>query len=90
MLTGSREASMPKPQYSSRTAAQGYLTRDQVMCVLTADPDTGEVRAPGAELPPDWLLEECQDLGLVTPGEKPCTWKLSPDGWDARVALLSD
>jgi len=47
------------------------------MCLLTADPDTGEVRAPGAEVLPDWLLEECQDLGLVTPGEKPGVWKLS-------------
>ncbi|WP_376957752.1 hypothetical protein ABNQ39_11525 [Azospirillum sp. A26] len=81
---------MPKPQYSNRSAVQRHLTQDQVLCLLAASPDTGEICAQRDPILPGWLLVECYDLGLVMPGEEPGTWKLSPDGWDARIALLSD
>ncbi|PWC48137.1 hypothetical protein TSA6c_17020 [Azospirillum sp. TSA6c] len=71
---------MSKPQCSSRTATLGYLTQDQILCLLTADLDTGEICAQRDTIPPGWLLVECYDLGLVTPGESPGVWKLSPDG----------
>lgn len=80
---------MPKPQYSNLRAVEGYLTRDQILLLLTAT-DTGEVQGASPLETPEWLFAECHDLGLITPGNRPGVWKLSPDGWDARVALLSD
>ncbi|TWA76869.1 hypothetical protein FBZ83_11710 [Azospirillum brasilense] len=82
---------MPKPQYSSRLMVQGYLTQDQIMLLLTADPGTGEVYTQSADAPcaaPEWLVVECHDRGLITPGDGPGRWRLSPDGWDAWNALL--
>ncbi|MFC5358821.1 hypothetical protein, partial [Azospirillum himalayense] len=60
----------------------GYLTREQILLLLTADPGSGEVYAP------DWLIEDCHDRGLITPGDGPGRWRLSGDGWDAWNALL--
>lgn len=79
---------MPKPEYSSRVMVQGYLTQDQILLLLTADPETGHVcvAEPGGSL--EWLIAECYDLGLINPGNGPGTWRLSRDGWDAWNALL--
>ncbi|QCO07428.1 hypothetical protein [Azospirillum argentinense] len=82
---------MPKPQYSSRLMVQGYLTQDQILLLLTADPGTGEVYTQSAHAPcaaPEWLVVECHDRGLITPGDGPGRWRLSGDGWDAWNALL--
>lgn len=88
MLAITREASMPKPQYSARVHVQATLSQDQILCLLTADAE-GDVYPDGAEIP-DWLIGECEDLGLVTPGHCPGVWRMTDDGRDARAALLSD
>jgi hypothetical protein len=80
---------MTKPQYSSLRAVEGYLTRDQIFLLLTAS-DTGEIQGTAPPETPEWLFVECHNLGLITPGERPGVWKLTPDGWDARVALLTE
>lgn len=79
---------MPRLRYSSLSDIRSHLSQDQILLLLTADPDTGEVCAmkPGWSL--EWLIEECQDLGLITPGDGPGRWRLSRDGWDAWNALL--
>ncbi|MCM8738748.1 hypothetical protein M5E06_32125 [Azospirillum sp. A1-3] len=60
------------------------LTYSQKLWLLLADPTTGDV----AEPPPQWLIEQCHDLGLVTPGSKPGSWTLSPAGRAAQRQLL--
>ncbi|WP_376959623.1 hypothetical protein ABNQ39_06875 [Azospirillum sp. A26] len=80
---------MPKPQYSARVHVQATLSRDQILCLLTADAED-EIYGPDPAGPPDWLLIEMEDLGLIAPGHCPGAWKLSQDGRDARAALLSD
>jgi len=61
------------------------LTREQKLYVLTADPDTGEL-VPA----PEWLSEECHNLGLVTPGDRSGAWKLSPAGREVWRNLNTD
>jgi len=53
--------------------------------LLTADLETGQL----SDAAPNWLVVDCHDRGLVTPGDRPGAWKLSQDGWDARTALLA-
>ncbi|WP_109490872.1 hypothetical protein [Azospirillum sp. TSA6c] len=79
---------MPKPQYCARIHVQATLSQDQILCLLTADAD-GDVYPESAEIPV-WLVGECEDLGLMTPGHFPGVCRLTADGRDARAALLSD
>ncbi|RUQ68555.1 hypothetical protein EJ913_17600 [Azospirillum doebereinerae] len=58
---------MLKPQRNARTHLQAMLSRDRILCLLTADPLTGEV-AQIDKVIPGWLIKECHDRGLVTPG----------------------
>lgn len=81
---------MPKLQYSSRTAALGYLSKPQALLILASDENTGIAGGIGNDDAPEWLIQECHDLGLITPGNHPNIWKLTQDGLDARAALLSD
>ncbi len=78
---------MPKLQYSSLSAVRGYLSQDQILLLLTADPDTGDVcvAEPGGSL--EWLIAECYDLGLIEPGDGQGKWRLCQDGRDAWAAL---
>jgi hypothetical protein len=60
------------------------LSRDQVLALLTAHPDTWELSHV-----PDWLAEECADLGLIEQSRLG-VWKLMEAGyaewrWRARV-----
>ncbi|TWA63532.1 hypothetical protein FBZ84_11055 [Azospirillum baldaniorum] len=82
---------MPKPQYRSRVMVQGYLTRESILFLLAADPGTGEAHTQSAGTPcaaPEWLVVECHDRRLITPGNGPGRWYLSRDGWDAWNAPL--
>lgn len=58
------------------------LTRNQVLALLTAHPDTWEL----ADVP-DWLVNECRDLGLIHE-VRTSVWKLTEQGyreWYARL-----
>ena len=58
------------------------LTRHQVLALLTAHPDTWEL----ADVP-DWLIDECRNLGLVRE-VRASVWKLTEQGyreWHARL-----
>lgn len=80
---------MSKPQYSARIHVQAMLSQDQILCLLMAD-ESGDIHGPDPAGPPDWLIIEMDDLGLIRPGHCPGAWRLSQDGWDARTALLAD
>ena len=60
------------------------LTYSQKLWLLVADRETGTVSEP----PPEWLIMQCHDLGLVTPGDTPGSWKLSAAGRAAQRELL--
>jgi hypothetical protein len=50
--------------------AASSLTRDQMLWLLTAHPDTWKLDdAPG------WLVAECVNSGLATPTNEPGVWK---------------
>ena len=61
------------------------LTSTQKLWLLTADPNTGMLS--GA---PEWLIGECHDLGLVTPGTRSGTWILTPAGRRVWQSLSED
>jgi len=46
------------------------LTRDQMLWLLKAHPDTWKLGAA-----PTWLVTECVDTGLVAPTREPGVWK---------------
>jgi hypothetical protein len=58
------------------------LTKDQVLALLTAHPDTWEL----ADVP-DWLARQCADGGLIVEIRRG-VWKLTDAGYCARRALL--
>jgi hypothetical protein len=58
------------------------LTHDQVLALLTADPDTWEL----AELP-EWLADECRGLGLIGQ-QSGGIWRLTPAGYRERQSRL--
>jgi hypothetical protein len=60
------------------------LTRNQILALFTAHPDTWELAGV-----PDWLAEECVDLGLVvkTPRGK---WRLTLAGSRERKKRLGE
>jgi hypothetical protein len=70
---------MPKPQYSSLDALQDHLSPAQIIWLMTADLTTGVL----SDAAPEWLIAECQDLGLTVPSDRPGVWKLGKDGWEA-------
>lgn len=73
-------------QYTAPLDRPGYLSKAQIFCLMATDPMKGGLYPDT----PEWVIEECRDLRLVTPGEMPGSWKLSPDGWDVWRALLAD
>ena len=60
------------------------LTRDHVLALLTAHPDTSEL----AEMPP-WLAQECSEMGL-TILSRPGVWKLTEEGYRERQSRLAE
>lgn len=60
------------------------LTRDQILAILTAHPDTLEI----AEVP-EWLVLECVELGLVVRGPGGA-WKLTEAGYAERRSRLDE
>jgi hypothetical protein len=59
------------------------LTRDHVLALLTAHPDTWQL----ADVPP-WLAKECEELGLIV-REPNGAWKLTVVGYRERSRALA-
>lgn len=59
------------------------LTRDQVLALMTAHPDTWELSDV-----PAWLEQECADLGLVCRTDR--GWKLTEAGYHERRRRLGE
>jgi hypothetical protein len=60
------------------------LTRDHVLALLTAHPDTWEL----AEVPP-WLAQECSGMGLIIQSRLG-VWKLTEEGYRERQSRLAE
>jgi hypothetical protein len=60
------------------------LTRDHVLALLTAHPDTWEL----SEVPL-WLTQECSEKGLIIQS-RPGVWKLTVEGYRERMIRLGD
>jgi hypothetical protein len=58
------------------------LTRDHVLALLTAYPDTWEL----ADVPP-WLAQECSEMGLIIQSRSG-VWKLTVEGYKEKQARL--
>jgi hypothetical protein len=60
------------------------VTRHQILALLTAHPDTWELTAV-----PDWLAEQCAELGLITRTASGA-WKLTATGYGERRSRLGE
>lgn len=72
-----------KPDYGSILTILALLSRYHILWIMTASPVNGDL----AEGEPAWLTDLCLDRGLVAPGNRPGTWRLSLDGWSVWRTL---
>lgn len=64
------------------------LTPEQRLLLLSTDP--ADVVVSAADVAPDWLVEECCQLGLVERIGATTAWHLTPAGVAAREGLLGE